>query len=129
MSLLCFAVLLSIALGSHKLAAQNAPADFVLHNGKILTVDNNFSTAEAVAVRGDKIAAVGSDQDVMKLAGPNTTVIDLKGRTVIPGLIDTHAHIHNYAESAYGGSAGPVLLKHFPAGDWRARRSQTKMTS
>lgn len=97
--------------------AQQAP-DMILHNGKILTVDSNFSTAEAVAISGNKIAAVGKDQDVMKLAGPNSKVIDLKGKTVVPGLIDTHAHIHNYAESAYGEEAGPEKMKHYPV-DWR----------
>jgi predicted amidohydrolase YtcJ len=72
--------------------AQQGPADLILHNGKILTVDASFSTAQAVAVTGNTITAVGSDADVMKLAGPNTQVIDLKGRTVTPGMMDTHRH-------------------------------------
>src|SRR3990172_8983017 len=76
------------------LAAQQT-ADLILHNGKILTVDANFSMAQAVAVTGNQITAVGSDAEVMKLSGPATQVIDLKGRTVIPGLMDTHRHIYS----------------------------------
>ena len=67
-------------------------ADTILVNGKILTVDAQFSTREAVAVRGGKITAVGSNSDIRKQAGPQTRVIDLQGRTVIPGLIDSHIH-------------------------------------
>src|SRR5690242_13001364 len=89
------ACVLFLALGSARLAAQQ-PADTILHNGKVITVDKSFSIADAIAVRGDQIAAVGKEADVMKLAGPSTKVIDLKGRTVIPGLIDTHNHIHDY---------------------------------
>src|SRR5206468_10558807 len=67
-------------------------ADTVLLNGKILTVDQQFSTQEAVAIRDGKILAVGKTADMRKLAGPNSRVIDLRGRTVIPGLIDSHLH-------------------------------------
>jgi predicted amidohydrolase YtcJ len=67
-------------------------ADTVLVNGKILTVDDRFSTQEAIAVRDAKILAVGSSANIRKLAGPKTRVIDLAGRTVIPGLIDSHLH-------------------------------------
>jgi predicted amidohydrolase YtcJ len=67
-------------------------ADTILVNGKILTVDRQFSTREAIAIRGGKITAVGSNSDVRKQAGPQTRVIDLQGRTVIPGFIDSHIH-------------------------------------
>ena len=66
--------------------------DQIFHHGKIVTVDERFSIAEALAVRGDRIQAVGSNDDVLKLAGPQTKLIDLKGRTVIPGLMDSHVH-------------------------------------
>ena len=66
--------------------------DQIFHHGKIVTVDERFSIAEALAVRGDRIQAVGLNDDVLKLAGPQTKLIDLKGRTVIPGLIDSHVH-------------------------------------
>src|ERR1051326_6868290 len=54
------------------------PADVILHSGKIVTVDNNFSIAQAVAISGRQFAAVGQNADVLKLAGPDTLVIDLK---------------------------------------------------
>ena len=67
-------------------------ADLILHDGKVVTVDADFSIAEAVAVLGDRIVAVGSNSDVRKLAGAGTRQVDLKGKTVIPGLMDTHSH-------------------------------------
>ena len=67
-------------------------ADTILVNGKILTVDTQFSTREAIAIRDGKITVVGSSSDVRKQAGPRTRVIDLQGHTVIPGLIDSHIH-------------------------------------
>lgn len=66
--------------------------DHVYFNGNILTVDAGFSVAEAVAVYEGRISAVGTNADVRKLAGIETTQIDLEGRTVIPGLIDNHMH-------------------------------------
>lgn len=68
-------------------------ADIILHNGKVLTVDNNDSVHQAVAISGNKIHALGSDHDVMGLAGPGTSVINLHEHTVIPGIIDIHAHM------------------------------------
>ncbi|MBI5773116.1 MAG: amidohydrolase [Verrucomicrobia bacterium] len=68
------------------------PADFILRNAKVATVDAKFSLAQAVAVRGNKILAVGSNEDITKLAGPNTRMVDAKGRMVIPGLMDSHTH-------------------------------------
>ena len=73
-------------------ATSSAP-DVVLSNGKIITVDDRFSIAQAVAIRGDRIVAVGSDAEVGKLATPATRRIDLRGRAVIPGLIDNHMHL------------------------------------
>jgi predicted amidohydrolase YtcJ len=70
-----------------------AQADLVLTNGKIITVDERFSIGQAVAIRGDRVAAVGTDQEIARLAGPNTRRIYLKGKAVIPGLIDNHMHL------------------------------------
>ena len=67
-------------------------ADTILINGKVLTVDGQFSIREALAIRDGKIAAVGRSAEIRKLAGPKTRIIDLEGRTVIPGLIDSHIH-------------------------------------
>jgi predicted amidohydrolase YtcJ len=66
--------------------------DLIFSNGKIVTVDDRFSMVQAIAIRGTRIVAIGSDADVLKLKGPATKVEDLQGRTVIPGLIDNHAH-------------------------------------
>ena len=73
-------------------AAAAEPADFILRNAKVATVDAKFSLAQAIAVRGDKILAVGSNADIAKLAGPNTRIVDAKHRLVIPGLMDSHTH-------------------------------------
>ena len=72
--------------------ASAQQADLILHNGKIVTVDSQFRIAEAVAVTGDRVAAVGRNADVLKLAGPQTRKVDLRGKTVLPGLIDSHVH-------------------------------------
>src|SRR5258705_217027 len=84
------------ALGSMLAAAQPVfaaeRADTILLNGRIITVDQRFSVAEAIAIRGGRIAAVGKNADVLEHQGPGTKVIDLKKRTVIRGLIDNHAH-------------------------------------
>jgi hypothetical protein len=80
-----------LALGAAS-AAWSQNADTILVNGKILTVDAQFSTREAISVRDGKITAVGSNSEIRKQAGAQTRVIDLQGRTVIPGLIDSHIH-------------------------------------
>src|SRR5450432_1467811 len=70
--------------------APVAPADLVLRGGKIVTVDDARPEAQAMAVRGDTIAALGSDRDIQPYIGANTRVIDLKGALVTPGFIDAH---------------------------------------
>src|SRR5215472_10330884 len=77
---------------------QAQPADTVLTNGKIVTVDNRFTIAEALAIHGGRIVAVGTTADIEKLKGPQTRTINLGRRTVIPGLIDNHAHWVRAAE-------------------------------
>jgi predicted amidohydrolase YtcJ len=68
------------------------PADLVLYNAQIYTMDSQTPYAEAIAVAGRHILAVGSDQEMLDLQGPNGRVIDLMGRTVVPGFIDSHVH-------------------------------------
>ena len=68
------------------------PADLLLVNGKIVTLDEASSVHEALAIESGRIAATGSNEAMRKLAGPATRMIDLGGRTVIPGLIDSHIH-------------------------------------
>ncbi|HSG65958.1 MAG TPA: amidohydrolase family protein [Gammaproteobacteria bacterium] len=72
--------------------AQQAP-DLLLLNGKIVTVDEQFSIRQAVAIRGERIVAVGDSERLRASAGPATRIVDLGGRTVIPGLIDNHNHV------------------------------------
>ena len=85
-------VILSAVLVAGPTPTSAQEIDTILVNGKVLTVDPQFSIRSALAVREGRIAAVGSDLDVRRLAGPKTRTIDLQGRTVIPGLIDSHMH-------------------------------------
>ena len=68
-------------------------ADLILHHGLFTTLARAQPTATAVAIRNGLFLAVGTDNEVMALAGPQTKVVDLKGRRVLPGLIDNHLHI------------------------------------
>jgi predicted amidohydrolase YtcJ len=79
------------------LSASAADPDLILHNGKVVTVDRTFSVKQAIAVQGDKIVAVGTSDEVLKLRGPKTEVIDLGGKMVLPGLIDSHVHPNSAA--------------------------------
>ncbi|HEC41083.1 hypothetical protein LCGC14_1603170 [marine sediment metagenome] len=108
--------------------------DLVLYNGKIVTMDEKESIAEAVAVYFNKIVAVGNNSDIQKDIGKETKVIDLKGRTVIPGLIDSHAHFlavgadrklyEDLSEEAGITSIADIqanlreIAKNTPSGNW-----------
>ena len=81
-----------VAMGGVLRAQQPAP-DVILSNGKIITVDERFTIAQAVAIAGDRIVAVGTNQEMARLAGANTRRIDLLGKSVTPGLIDNHMHL------------------------------------
>ena len=74
-------------------AATSAPADLIIRDAHIVTVDPKFSTTSAAAVRDGRFIRVGSDVDVLKTKGPKTRVIDLHGKTVLPGFNDTHVHL------------------------------------
>ncbi len=101
------------SVGARGQQTVNVPAelaaypDLILHNGKIVTMDDaSFNDSpgsifEALAVRGDQIQFLGSSAELLRYAGPQTRTIDLKGRTVVPGLIDTHNHLHNGAVSRW----------------------------
>jgi predicted amidohydrolase YtcJ len=80
-------------------AQQPRPADLVLTHGKIVTVDKNKPAAEALAVQGDRIMAVGSAAEIEPYIGKTTRVIDLRGRLAIPGFIDSHAHFTGIGEA------------------------------
>jgi predicted amidohydrolase YtcJ len=79
-----------------------------LQGGKIITVDDSFTIAEAVAIRDDRIVAVGSDSAITAYTDPGTRVVDLRGKTVIPGLIDGHAHMDREGLKAIFPSLGRV---------------------
>ncbi|RPH57568.1 MAG: amidohydrolase, partial [Acidobacteria bacterium] len=85
------ALLVALGLCGPSLVEAQSP-DTILVNAKVVTVDDQFSLREAIAVREGKIVALGNSADLRKLAGRGTRVIDLQGRTVIPGLIDSHLH-------------------------------------
>ncbi len=111
-----------------------AAADLLLVNGRIHTLDPARPEATALLVRGERIVAVGGDADLKAAAGPAARVIDLRGRAVIPGLIDTHTHLFDAMQSRVAGEldvgfptvtslAGAVAAvgaraKTTPAGEW-----------
>ena len=74
-------------------ATQPAPCDLVLLNGTIATVDARNPDAQALAVRGDRISAVGTNEKIRRFIGPSTRVLDLSGKFAMPGFIDGHAHL------------------------------------
>lgn len=85
----------TLTFGSHPRATgqgARAPADLIIHHAKLVTVDEKFRILEAIAIKDGRIVAVGEDEDVLKLAGPKTRIIDGDNRTVLPGLYDSHVH-------------------------------------
>jgi predicted amidohydrolase YtcJ len=99
-------VVLVVFLCAWVVQAQDLPpevahyADLVFYNGSVLTMDRDqapFTVAEALAVRDGRILAVGEDDRILRMAGPDTRRINLDGKAVMPGIIDTHSHPHDYA--------------------------------
>ena len=88
-----------------------APADLVVVNGLVITVDEALPKAEGVAVRGDRIVAIGSSADVRRFIGPATQLVDVKGQLVIPGFVEGHAHFLGVGEAQ-------LNLKLMPATSW-----------
>jgi predicted amidohydrolase YtcJ len=84
--------LLCLLLTAPVHAQPVAAPELILFRGRILTVDSSNRVAEAIAIRGERIVAVGTTADVRRLAGRSTRIVDLRGRTVTPGLIDAHSH-------------------------------------
>ncbi len=101
---LIIAAVLTGAATSSALAQSPAPADIVFVNGKVFTADDGDRVVQGFAVKGDRFVATGADDDVRRYAGPQTRVIDLKGRFVSPGITDDHFHNE-------GGGSG-VDLSH-----------------
>ena len=86
-----FLLIYLVSFGAHAV-------DTIVVNGKIVTVDDRFTITQALAIKNQRVVATGSNADIRKLADGNTKVIDVKGRTVIPGLIDNHSHWIRAAE-------------------------------
>jgi predicted amidohydrolase YtcJ len=97
--------LLPILLACLTACGPENPADLVLYNGNVHTVDKNNSTVEAVAVTDGRIVATGSSNTILALAGSETTRIDLDGKTVIPGIVDAHTHLRGIA-----GNIGKLII-------------------
>ncbi|MBI2818598.1 MAG: amidohydrolase family protein [Acidobacteria bacterium] len=115
-----FALIFTALLLSQGAFAAAIEADMVIYNGQILTADspdpNNFRTVQGAAIYGGSFIAVGSNDEVMQYAGPGTQKIDLGGRMVIPGLIETHNHIYSYGSHFFGGQ--PQVEKQAPTVTW-----------
>jgi predicted amidohydrolase YtcJ len=84
-------------------------ADTVLYNGKIVTVDGDFHIHQAIAIKDDKIMGVGTSELIRSYAGPTSKVIDLQGKTVLPGFVDTHSHPHEAGLNHYAAQSVPEL--------------------
>jgi predicted amidohydrolase YtcJ len=90
-------------------AAKAQAPDVIYHNGAIITMSASHPSAQAVAIRGDRFIAVGSNSDVLKTAGPRTQKIDLGGKCMVPGIIESHVHPIGAALSEIDG---PVPVVH-----------------
>jgi len=114
-------------------AAVTAPADAVFVNGHVVTLDEAGTVVQAVAVRDGRIVATGGNQQIRRLAGPQTEVVDLRGRTVLPGFVDGHAHtalaarmIERYLDGRFATTPSVAALLQkiaartpaVPAGEW-----------
>ena len=85
----------------------------ILYNGKIATMDQNLTFFQAMAVRGNRIWKLGTDAEIKPLAGKDTQAIDLKGRTVVPGIIDAHTHPHLWGLWHLGAKIDKQLVPRF----------------
>ena len=92
-------------------AMQQEPATLVVTNGKVVTVEDSLPEAQAVAVRGDRIVALGSAADIRRYVGTTTEVIDVHGQLVVPGLIEGHGHFNGVGEAE-------LNLKLMPTTSW-----------
>ncbi len=95
--LFCLSIIINFSFNSA--CKRIEPADLVLMNGKIITVDEALPQAEALAVRGDRIVAIGQNKQIRRYIGDKTQVFDLTGKLAIPGFIDSHGHFTSLGES------------------------------
>jgi predicted amidohydrolase YtcJ len=118
-----FFTVIGFALWIAPAAAQTIPPELVrypemiLHNGKIVTMDDKSNSTvlgtvvEALAVRDGKILGLGSNAQILSLRGPQTQVFDVNGRTVVPGIIDTHSHLFDYAMDSLGDASPRTRIR------------------
>jgi predicted amidohydrolase YtcJ len=129
--------LVSLALLGGPALAQTVPPllvsypEMILHNGKIATMDDKSTTsnpgtiAQALAIREGKVLATGNNQQMLALRGPQTKVVDLRGRTVVPGIIDTHSHLFDYALDAQEDQAVRVRIRATAGETWESVKKKT----
>jgi predicted amidohydrolase YtcJ len=91
--------------------------DIIIHNGEIITMEQSPAQVEALAIKGEYIVAVGNENDVLALAGPNTQFIDLEGKTVLPGFNDAHAH-HIGDRSYVNQSTSEEVIESLLSSGW-----------
>ena len=108
----------------------NAPPDSIFYNGKIITVDSDFTIGQAFAVRGDQYVAVGTNAAVQALAGENTRLVDLRSSAVIPGLSDNHDHLYNSEKvmrgiDLVGATSTAEVLRRLRDGLAKAKAGET----
>ena len=126
-------LLLVIACAGRPLTAQPLPADAVYRNGIIWTGDSTRPSAQALAVRGGRLVAVGSDRDMQALIGPATKQVDLGGKRVVPGFIDAHWHLPtaSRADLVGAGNVQEIVRRlqawaaKLPKGAWVVGRGWT----
>ncbi|MEE8348967.1 MAG: amidohydrolase family protein, partial [Acidobacteriota bacterium] len=87
---------------SDLLIRLEAYPDMIVFNGKIAQMDDDLTTVQALAIRNHRVLALGTSEEIKELAGPETEMIDVKGRTVLPGIIDSHTHPHLWLYNHFG---------------------------
>jgi predicted amidohydrolase YtcJ len=124
-----------LVIPASALAGGRSSVDLIVRGGDIVTVNELQPRAEALAVKGSKIVAVGYDDEIMKLKGPTTRVMDLGGKTLVPGFIDAHGHIFNAGVqslaanllAAPDGDVKDIASLQSKLREWRAGRASQKL--
>lgn len=120
------AVFLFLSCAESNVASQAPTADFLIQNANVITVNSNQAIAEAIAVRDEKIIFVGKNSEAQKWIGGNTHVIDAKGKTVMPGIYDSHVHSYRASVSELGGGA-PFIRSIAEAQKWIRDQAAKKL--
>ena len=131
--LICLLLLSTLVHGQNAPTPSPSAPDVIYVNARIWTGDGNYPAAQAMAIRGDRLLAVGSDAAVRALRGPNTRVVDLAGQRVVPGFIDGHWHLPTQARADLTGAGSPAVIvrrlqewaRALPSGSWVVGRGWT----